>query len=189
MKPEMIDGLPFYTPTRDWRNVMKIGSLIEELIQLKKSYKIRYPDDESINLACNVLERFQNQQMPVSDAIEKIETKERENPLLSKEDFAKYLDKLRDADDLCDKIDKLMRESRENIDNDFMNGSSLQINHKDIVIELLSKLMHDEGDIDYFVYELNYGREYEHGMITDTDGTDVDFSTSEKLYDYLAAHY
>src|SRR5574344_2124152 len=111
---------------------------------------------------------------------------------LSKEDFVRYIDRLREATDLCDKIDSLMRESKDNIENDFMNGASLQINHEHIVIELLCKLMHDDeiySDISYFIYELDYGRKYKTGTITDKDGTDIDFSTAEKLYDYLAKNY
>ena len=111
---------------------------------------------------------------------------------LSKEDFVRYIDRLCEATDLCDKIDSLMRESKDNIENDFMNGAALQINHEPIVIELLCKLMHDDeiySDISYFIYELDYGRKYESGMITDKDGTDIDFSTAEKLYDYLAKNY
>lgn len=40
-------------------------------------------------------------------------------------------------------------------------------------------------NIDYFIYELDYGRKYEPGMITDENGHDIDFSSAEKLYDYL----
>lgn len=108
---------------------------------------------------------------------------------LSKEDFVRYIDRLREATDLCDKIDSLMRESKDNIENDFMNGASLQINHESMVIKLLCKLMHDDevySDIGYFIYELDYGREYKPGIIKDKDGTEIDFSTPDKLYDYLA---
>ena len=46
--------------------------------------------------------------------------------------------------------------------------------------------MEDQGeDISYFIYELDYGRDYEEGCITDQDGNNIDFSTAEKLYDYL----
>lgn len=112
---------------------------------------------------------------------------------LRKEEFVRYIDRLREANDLCSKIDDLMRKSRDNIENDFMNGASLQINHESIVIELLKKMMHDTsedyGDIDYFIYELDYGRKYEPDTITDKDGNNVDFSTSEKLYEYLVENY
>lgn len=114
------------------------------------------------------------------------------NFLLSKEYFVKYINRLRDATDLQDKIDKLMRESRDNIENDFMNASSLQITHEPIVIDLLVKLTHDDeiySDIGYFIYELDYGRKYKKGMVEDGDGNEIDFSNAEGLYDYLHKVY
>lgn len=44
-------------------------------------------------------------------------------------------------------------------------------------------------DISYFVYELDFGKDWEPGMITDKDGNDVDHSTAEKLYDWLIKEY
>lgn len=110
-------------------------------------------------------------------------------PLISKDEFVDCINRLQEANDLTNKIDNLMRETRDNIENDFMNGASLQINHESMVIKLLCKLMHDDevySDIGYFIYELDYGREYTPGMIKDKDGTEIDFSTPDKLYDYLA---
>ena len=67
MKLEIINGLPFYASSNDWRDFMRIGSLVEELIQLKKNYNIAYPDDNIINLACNIIEHLPNQDMTVSE--------------------------------------------------------------------------------------------------------------------------
>ena len=112
--------------------------------------------------------------------------------LISREEFVKCIDRLREATDLVDKIDDIMRESRDNIKNDFMNAASLQITHEQIVIDLLEKLTHDDeiySDIGYFIYELDYGREYKPGMIKDNDGNELDFSTAGNLYDYLSKNY
>ena len=112
--------------------------------------------------------------------------------LISREEFVKCIDRLREATDLVDKIDDIMRESRDNIKNDFMNAASLQITHEQIVIDLLEKLTHDDeiySDIGYFIYELDYGREYKPGMIKDNDGNELDFSTAGSLYDYLFKNY
>ena len=57
-EPEWICGLPFYTPSKNMEDWMTVGALIDELIYLKKKYDIYYPDDNYINLACNVLERM-----------------------------------------------------------------------------------------------------------------------------------
>lgn len=42
--------------------------------------------------------------------------------------------------------------------------------------------------IEYFCFEINFGKEYYEGIATEKDGTHIDISTSEKLYDYLIAH-
>ena len=42
-----------------WRmESMKIGEVVESLIQLKRDKDIYYPNDNAINLACNILERL-----------------------------------------------------------------------------------------------------------------------------------
>jgi hypothetical protein len=42
-----------------------------------------------------------------------------------------------------------------------------------------------QGDISYFVYELNYGEHWREGAVTDKKGQSIDMSDSGKLYDYL----
>lgn len=39
-------------------------------------------------------------------------------------------------------------------------------------------------DIEYFIYELDYGRDWEPGKVIQ-DGKDIDISDAGKLYDYL----
>ena len=65
----------------------------------------------------------------------------------------------------------------------------MQVSHEGIVVKLLEKLMQDSiGNISYFIYELDYGREYQEGCISDKSGN-IDISTPEKLYDYLVMEY
>lgn len=45
------------------------------------------------------------------------------------------------------------------------------------------------SDVIYFVYDLNFGKEFKMGMVIDPDGSFPDFSTAEKLYDYFEAEY
>ncbi len=105
---------------------------------------------------------------------------------LSKEEFEEIIARLRETTELVAKVNKLFRNSRDNVECDFCNGASLQISHESTVVLLLKKLMHDlADDIDYFIYELDYGRKYEPGMINDEKGNDIDFSSAGKLYDYL----
>lgn len=106
---------------------------------------------------------------------------------ISKEEFVEIMNRLRDSSDLVRKVNGLFRDSRDNVECDFRNGAALQISHESTVVFLLRKLLKDTVEnVDYFIYELDYGRKYEPGMITDENGRDIDFSSAEKLYDYLA---
>jgi len=105
--------------------------------------------------------------------------------LITKEEFVDILNRLRESSDLVDKVDALFRKSRENVECDFCNGAGLQISHEPIVVNLLQKIMGDKGeDISYFIYELDYGRDYELGYVTDDNGI-VDMGTPEALYELL----
>ena len=50
----------------------------------------------------------------------------------------------------------------------------------------LRNSFHDEGDwILYFIYDLADGSEWKEDSCTEKDGTTIDLSTVEKLYDFL----
>ena len=105
---------------------------------------------------------------------------------LSKDEFEDIIDRLKESSDLVSKVNELFRNSRDNQECDFCNGASLQISHESVVVQLLKKLMRDSCDyIDYFIYELDYGRKYAPGMIKDENDQDIDFSSVGALYDYL----
>jgi hypothetical protein len=65
-------GLPFVTVPnkRGVNDYMTIGALVEKLILLKKYKDIYYPEDEIINLACNIIDRLPRD-MNVYDWLEK----------------------------------------------------------------------------------------------------------------------
>ena len=108
---------------------------------------------------------------------------------LTKQEFVDILNRLREATELVDKVEELFRDSRENLECDFCNGAGLQISHEGIVVKLLEKLMQDSaGNISYFIYELDYGKEYREDCVSDKNGN-IDISTPEKLYDYLMKEY
>lgn len=95
-----------------------------------------------------------------------------------------------DSSDLVDKVNTLFRNNRDKLECDFCDGAGLLISHERTVVFLLRKLLNDVFEnINYFIYELDYGRKYESGMIKDEKNQDIDFSTAEKLYDYLAGKF
>lgn len=74
------------------------------------------------------------------------------------------------------------------IDNEFGGG---YIHNKTIFLveELLAKLMNDKYDyISYYMWELDFGKEYKDGDIVDEDGTFIRLSNAEELYDYIISN-
>ena len=123
--------------------------------------------------------------------INKIVVREQENlkttNILSEQEFVDIINRLREVSDLQEQVNKLFRNSRENIENDFCNAAALQISHESSVVFLLKRIMRDQYEyIDYFIYELDYGRKYETGMITDENGQDIDIHTQNLLYDFIS---
>jgi hypothetical protein len=55
------------------------------------------------------------------------------------------------------------------------------------LIKLLGFMINDESSwIEYFIYDLEFGKKYRDGCVTDQDGTvNIDMSTPEKLFEYL----
>lgn len=59
-------------------------------------------------------------------------------------------------------------------------------NQIDSVIDLLEYILHDEDDwIGYWLFELDCGKRYKPGMITESDGTDIPLATIEDLWNLL----
>ena len=107
--------------------------------------------------------------------------------MLSEQEFVDIIERLREASDLQDQVDRLFRNSRENIENDFCNAAALQISHENSVVFLLKRIMCDQYEyIDYFIYELDYGRKYEAGRIKDDNGQDIDIHSPNLLYDFIS---
>lgn len=116
-------------------------------------------------------------------------TNTKKTSILSEQEFVDIINRLREASDLQEQVDKLFRHSRENIENDFCNAAALQISHESSVVFLLKRIMRDQYEyIDYFIYELDYGRKYESGMIIDENGQDIDIHTPNLLYDFISGN-
>jgi len=57
------------------------------------------------------------------------------------------------------------------------------------IIKIAFNDNHKDSWIDYFIYDLNFGKEYSIGMITDKDGSDINLSNTNRLYDFLKEIY
>ena len=106
--------------------------------------------------------------------------------LLTKEEFCKYINFIKDRIEAEDKINDLFTE--EFTDSIFMPyGKCI-----DKIVSLLSKIMRCEdvdvwgtNDIDYFIYELDFGKKWPEYSIYDACDALIPMRTPEELYDYL----
>jgi hypothetical protein len=53
------------------------------------------------------------------------------------------------------------------------------------IIKISLNDFHKDSWIEYFIYDLDFGKEYKKGMTTNVDGSEIDLSDSGKLYDFL----
>lgn len=104
--------------------------------------------------------------------------------MISKEKFVEIINRLKSYTELQNKINDLFRDNIDNKEMDFINAGSICIGHESVVVYLLER-MFDTDMISYWIYELDYGKEYKYGYVQDGEGNNIDISTVEKLYDYL----
>ena len=104
--------------------------------------------------------------------------------MISKEKFVEIINRLKNYNELQDKIDELFKDNIENRERDFINAGSICIGHESVVVYLLERIF-DTDMISYFIYELDYGKKYKAGCVLDENMNEIDLSTAEKMYDYL----
>ena len=104
--------------------------------------------------------------------------------MISKEKFVEIINRLKNYNELQNKINDLIKDNIDNKEMDFMNAGSICIGHESVVVYLLER-MFDTDMISYFIYELDYGEKYKEGCVLDENMNEIDLSTAEKMYDYL----
>ena len=110
-------------------------------------------------------------------------------PYLTKEQFVEYVGCIKKT---CDK-DDMLSEAIEKACNDDCRVIGLYGAECSAMVDLLSLAMglevgtRDGNEIEYFIYDLNFGKDYKEGCLIDMDGTPIDISTAEKLYDYIVS--
>ena len=107
--------------------------------------------------------------------------------LVNKNEFIKIINRLKDYTKLQDKINDLFRDLLDNKEQDFCNAGSICIGHESVVVKLLED-MFETDLISWWIYELDYGKEYKPGCLTEDD-MEIDVSTADKLYDVLMKNY
>lgn len=108
--------------------------------------------------------------------------------MITKKEFVDIVNRLKETDDFVNMVNNKARELRDAIESDFFNACGLSISHESTVVKLLEDMFNDYDTISWWLYDLDYGRDYEAGDFQDENGNEIDISTPEKLYDYLVAN-
>ena len=59
-----------------------------------------------------------------------------------------------------------------------------------LILDLLKRIMKDENDwIGYYMFELNWGKDWTENSITDENGQSIKLQTVEDLYNLLESEY
>ena len=100
---------------------------------------------------------------------------------ISYEDFENYIIALRNTYDFENGLMDLSWKYNGDL------GICLLPNCASHLFTLLEQCMGDteNGWISYFCYELDFGRDWKPGMITDIDGNDIKLQTIKNLFDYI----
>lgn len=105
-------------------------------------------------------------------------------PGISKETFINTINFLKERNDKIEEINNLFTEEFE--DSVFYP----YFKYERTVVNLLTEVMRDEGEwIEYYLYECNYGEDIEPDSVQEADGTPIDITTPEKLYNFLIKEY
>ena len=104
--------------------------------------------------------------------------------MIDKVKFVDIINKLKEVNDFVNETNDKAKRLNDAIISDFFNAQSLSISHENIVVELLKNMFNDSDLIGWWIYELDYGRNFKMGDLID-NGVEIDLSTPEKLYDYL----
>ena len=108
--------------------------------------------------------------------------------IINKKEFVDIVNELKSMEELNDEIDDLIREQRKKtkyFDLDVINYETNSASP--LILKLLDKMFYQNekfSDISYFIYEINFGKNFKIGDVTDND-IPIDFSNAEELYDYL----
>lgn len=103
--------------------------------------------------------------------------------MISKERFVRVLEFIKKMHGVEDDVNDIFQRNN-------MEFSSISYcEYENELFELLCDCMNDTSDwISWWIYDMNCGRDVDNGVLVaeDEKGTEIDLTTPEKLYDYLA---
>jgi len=110
---------------------------------------------------------------------------------LSFDEFTDVMDAIREAQRIESCIDEAFLKAKNPYHkdkSDFIGIYGLLSYNDDALLKVLEVMFDDHAQwISYFVYELDWGKEWKQGAVTDADGTDIPLGTLADLYHLIVA--
>lgn len=108
--------------------------------------------------------------------------------MLTKKQFKSYLEEFEKLNQEVEKIESIMFKSK--IKDDF-TGTLFGIGYyQNLILKILEETMEDntkelDSWIGYWIYDLEYGKRYKKGFVTDKNGKNIKLKTIDDLYNLL----
>ena len=106
--------------------------------------------------------------------------------MITKEKFCEIIKNIREIEDFIDNVNAGLKDLQKKkvLDIDFYSPDILIIGYREALVDLLQEFFLKE-DIEYFIYELNYGEKYTDGCVTLANGTILKMGSPEEFYDTM----
>lgn len=106
---------------------------------------------------------------------------------IDKDKFCKIMDNFMDARQAAGQVDQIVATAPVLRDSaDFFSATSLIMANEPVVVDLLMEMFDDKDEwIEYWMYEQEFGRKWDHDIAHESDGTEIYLPTAGALYDYL----
>lgn len=102
-----------------------------------------------------------------------------ENGIMSRESFCKVMNNYRSMFNFTDEMNDLFDKYK-------MDGNIYPPMCTETVVDLLEFIFNDKNQwISYWIFELDFGKDYEDGYVKDEHGEVIPLKTTEDLYDLL----
>lgn len=107
--------------------------------------------------------------------------------MTSKQNFLNYINALEDVFEEQRTLSSVLKYF--SVYENFPAFSNMIDQYVKMLSELVEQPLDTENgnDLEYFIWEEDFGKDFQIGDMLDIDGTPVDISTPEKLYDYILA--
>lgn len=108
----------------------------------------------------------------------------KKNILIDKKEFTGYMERIRNYLEFDDKLNGLLRDYRHM----FVDDIEIKLPTVFLVdtVNLLEMVTADEDEwISYFIFELDCGKSWKPGTVTEQDGTDIPLGTIDDLWNLL----